>query len=337
MCADIDHGGIWIPRVRPLAELHRIGWICQRGLIPFLMKCLHYQCVCIRNYRKKCAHRADTGGAGSVPLPQERPYCDWSRDTGDYSVAAICVAPNAGRGNWNNIWRTRQSLATGWTLGKRDSSVITDTLNLHYRRVNQSQQSRRKAPQCAHFACTCPTLYERGGWLVVDEAFADYDETDSCAPYAGNSGLPGLIVLRSFGKFYGLAGIRLGFALTSETLASDLRDAMGPWSVTGPTLHIGYTALRDIHWRHSTRQRLHAQCQALHALLERHSFSIIGNTGLFLLTHHHASTLFWQELAQTHILVRSFANHPTWLRWGLPPDLNALKRLDNVLSRVLPR
>jgi cobalamin biosynthetic protein CobC len=107
------------------------------------------------------------------------------------------------------------------------------------------------------------TLARRGGMLIVDEAFADCDPSASVSPAAG---APGLLVLRSFGKFFGLAGVRLGFALAQPGLAEDFRSALGPWPVSGPALAIGERALADDAWiattaiLHGRRQRSTRRC-----------------------------------------------------------------------------
>lgn len=97
------------------------------------------------------------------------------------------------------------------------------------------------------------TLAGRGGWLVVDEAFADLDDGHSLLPHVG---LPGLVVLRSVGKFFGLAGIRLGFAASEPRLLSALRARLGPWAVSAPAQWAGSLALQDQAWQAGQRQRL---------------------------------------------------------------------------------
>lgn len=116
------------------------------------------------------------------------------------------------------------------------------------------------------------TLQQRQGWLVVDEAFADTDPTHSMAAAVGE---PGLIVLRSVGKFFGLAGLRCGFALCEPSLANTLRVALGPWPVSGPTAEIAERALRDIAWQHSARSKLRGHSAALANQLE----SVFGDVG----------------------------------------------------------
>ncbi|WP_022728224.1 threonine-phosphate decarboxylase CobD [Fodinicurvata sediminis] len=172
-------------------------------------------------------------------------------------------------------------------------------------------------------------LAERGGILVVDEAFADVIPECSLAPDADH---PGLCILRSFGKFFGLAGLRLGFALGPPALQARLTDAMGPWAVAGPAMSIGRTALADQQWSEETRQALQKQSGQLDAVLQKAGLDILGGTSLFRLCAHDSASEIAESLAARGILVRSFPEAPRWLRFGLPPDTSALQRLTQALA-----
>jgi cobalamin biosynthetic protein CobC len=171
-------------------------------------------------------------------------------------------------------------------------------------------------------------LAARGGLLVVDEAFADVTPGLSVAVWAGR---PGLCVLRSFGKFFGLAGLRLGFALGTGDLVGRLEDHLGPWAVAGPALEIGAAAMADADWIEATRVRLAGAARELDTLLERHGLTVIGGTDLYrLASTAHAGGLF-EHLGRRGIMVRSFEARPEWLRFGLPPDDAAWGRLHAAL------
>ena len=168
----------------------------------------------------------------------------------------------------------------------------------------------------------------QGGLVVVDEAFAD------CVPecsLAFRSGMPGLLVLRSFGKFFGLAGLRLGFALGEQALIARIEAALGPWAVSGPALAIGRAALSDADWVTATRRRLAATSEALDSLLSRHGFAGLTGSPLFTLVQTDQAPALFERLAAAHILVRRFEAWPDRLRFGLPPDDAALDRLDRAL------
>src|SRR5262249_29509692 len=125
--------------------------------------------------------------------------------------------------------------------------------------------------------------------LVVDEAFADFLPAD--ASLAGKLP-PRTIVLRSFGKAYGLAGLRLGFAIAEREVIARLRGELGPWAVSGPALAIGRRALADDDWLSATRERLAADSARLDGLLRAAGFEILGGTVLFRLAHHPSAALF---------------------------------------------
>lgn len=169
----------------------------------------------------------------------------------------------------------------------------------------------------------------RGGLLVVDEAFADLEPDMPGA--AGLLPHPALILLRSFGKSHGLAGLRLGFALAAPERAAAIRAALGPWAVSGPAIAIGRAALADAAWREAAALRLARDAARLDALLEGAGLRVLGGTRLFRLAEGDAA--HWHDrLGRAGILVRRFSAQPRWLRFGLPADEAAWRRLSAALS-----
>jgi cobalamin biosynthesis protein CobC len=167
-----------------------------------------------------------------------------------------------------------------------------------------------------HLAEIAAAFATRGGLLIVDEAFMDVlGRTSSLV-----SRLPaaGAIVLRSFGKVYGLAGLRLGFAAASPEAAALLRNAIGPWAVSGPAIEIGRRALADEVWLEATVTRLHAESDRLDALLRSAGFEIVGGTPLFRLAARRDASSWFERLARAGILTRPFPAKPDWLRFGIP-------------------
>ncbi|MFZ1149371.1 MAG: threonine-phosphate decarboxylase CobD [Xanthobacteraceae bacterium] len=173
-------------------------------------------------------------------------------------------------------------------------------------------------------------LATRGGLLVMDEAFMDVGPRD--ASLAGEVGRNAIVVLRSFGKFFGLAGIRLGFALAAPQLAARLSAKLGPWAVSGPALAIGATALADRAWIKQTRNRLIAAADRLKAILLSARIEIVGGTALFQLTRTPAASDLFHHLGRAGILVRNFSEHPSWLRFGLPGTEEAWARLQIAMA-----
>jgi cobalamin biosynthetic protein CobC len=165
--------------------------------------------------------------------------------------------------------------------------------------------------------------------LIVDEAFIDLMPNE--ASLAG--ALPdNAIVLRSFGKTYGLAGLRLGFALAPTPLAARLRDELGPWAVSGPALSIGATALTDDAWLQAAAARLTGDARKLDALLVAAGFTILGGTPLFRLADHPKAHDKIEDLARQGIHVRAFGHQPTWVRVGLPRGDAEFRRLSAALQ-----
>ena len=156
---------------------------------------------------------------------------------------------------------------------------------------------------------------------IIDESFCDIAPDASLVDLAAR---PGTIVLKSFGKFWGLAGLRLGFAIgLPETLGfggpgESLADMLGPWAVSGPGLAVGARALEDTAWAAKTRDRLALDALRLDDLLVRRGARVIGGTDLFRLYEVDDAALWQDRLAQGHVWSRIFPYSDTWLRLGLP-------------------
>ncbi len=171
-------------------------------------------------------------------------------------------------------------------------------------------------------------LAHRRGLLIVDEAFADF------APPGVSiaSDLPPVtIVLRSFGKAYGLAGLRLGFAIAQPGVCRKLRGELGPWAVSGPAAVIGAAALADAPWLAAAGATLAEDCRRRDALLRACGCELEGGTRLFRLARHPGARAMADTLGRAGIHVRRFPAHPSWLRFGLPDTEPAWQRLTAAL------
>lgn len=164
--------------------------------------------------------------------------------------------------------------------------------------------------------------------VVVDEAFADTQPECSAVPEMAD----GMVVLRSFGKFFGLGGIRLGFAIARPGTVDALAAAMGPWSVSGPALAVGAAALADAAWAAAMRPRLAAMAERLDRVLGEGGLQVTGGTSLFRLARHDGAPVLYERLGRAGILVRAFADRPDLLRFGLPTDEAGLDRLRAAIS-----
>ena len=156
------------------------------------------------------------------------------------------------------------------------------------------------------------------GLTVIDESFCDVTPRATLMALAAR---PGTIVLKSFGKFWGLAGARLGFAIGDPALLTSLKEMLGPWQVSGPALQLGAEALADPEWADDTRARLVEDAARLDALLMRKGAEVLGGTPLFRLYEVQNAAEAQAHLARGHVWSRVFPYAPTWLRLGLPaPD-----------------
>lgn len=154
--------------------------------------------------------------------------------------------------------------------------------------------------------------------MVIDESFCDICPEASLVEEARK---PGRIALKSFGKFWGLAGARLGFAIGDPALIAKLADFIGPWAVSGPALSLGAQALRDEAWASETRARLAEDAKRLDTLLEARGAKVVGGTDLFRLYDVDDAAVWLDKLARNHVWSRIFPYSKTYLRLGLPaPD-----------------
>ncbi len=173
-------------------------------------------------------------------------------------------------------------------------------------------------------------LRARGGMLIVDEAFMEVGPPAASLAPQLNGG--NIIVLRSFGKFFGLAGLRLGFALAAPQIAARIAAMLGPWAVSGPALAAGAKALSDAAWTERTRRRLAKSAMRLDAMLAESGFTALGGTNLFRLARVREADKLFHHLGRAGILVRVFPEHPDWIRLGLPANETAWRRLQNALA-----
>ncbi|MEW6167406.1 MAG: threonine-phosphate decarboxylase CobD [Pseudomonadota bacterium] len=174
------------------------------------------------------------------------------------------------------------------------------------------------------------TLAARGGWLVVDEAFIDARPEQSVA---SDTGRDGLIVLRSLGKFFGLAGARVGFVCAAPALLQRLAEMLGPWPIAGPAREIAQHALADRAWQAGARATLAQQSARLAALLDQHGLAPAGGCALFQWVRTARAAAIHDELARQAILTRLF-DAPASLRFGLPGREADWARLDAALRSV---
>lgn len=172
-------------------------------------------------------------------------------------------------------------------------------------------------------------LHAKGGLLVVDEAFMEVGPLEHSV--AGDVEAGSLVVLRSFGKFFGLAGVRLGFAIADHASAARLSAQLGPWAVSGPTVQIASEALADLAWKEAMRKKLALDAARLDGLLEGHSLKSAGGTSLFRFVRCAQAQTLHEHLGRYGILVRPFQFADDVVRIGLPADEAGFDRLAQAL------
>ena len=167
-------------------------------------------------------------------------------------------------------------------------------------------------------------LERRGGNLIVDEAFADAEPENCIAALAGSGEAPNLIVLRSLGKFFGLAGARVGFIFGAAEKLERMREMIGPWPVSHPSRAVAHQALQNFAWQAATRQRLAANSQRLAEILT--PLGEVTRTALFCTVKTPQVATLYEHFARRAILTRHFDQH-SLLRFGLPGNEAEWQRL----------
>jgi cobalamin biosynthetic protein CobC len=176
------------------------------------------------------------------------------------------------------------------------------------------------------------SLHTHAGMLIVDEAFADVMPEVSVAAEAGSDEAPRLIVLRSFGKFFGLAGLRLGFIVAARPIATAIRGLIGEWPVSSDALAAGLAAYADRRWADRERATLQKSAQRLDRLLSLSGFEVAGGTSLFRLARAADARERFSRLLAAGILARPFDFDSSLLRFGLPRGRDQWRRLAAALG-----
>lgn len=202
-------------------------------------------------------------------------------------------------------------------LGRADLAVIVNPNNPTGRIVARDELLSLAA-----------IMREKGGLLIVDEAFGDVSDAESVADMVD---MGGLLVLRSFGKFYGMAGLRLGFAISRPQIVRTVETRLGPWAVSGPALFVAAEALADHAWQADMRRKLMNDAARLHALLRHAGVTVFGGTSLFCLVRDPHAQALYLHLGGHGIITRCFDERPGDLRIGLPGN-DDWERLENALA-----
>jgi cobalamin biosynthetic protein CobC len=296
------------PRAYPLPDLAPEVW----SRLPDSGALAELEATAAERYRAKA--ESVVAGPGSQALIQ----------------ALSCIAPRGAVGVLGPTYGGHAAAFAAAGAGVVEAARLEDMSNLDVAIVVNPNNPDGRITRRADLLELHERLAPRGGMLIVDEAFADFDGVDeSLAPALPASGA---VVLRSFGKSYGLAGLRLGFALASPNIGQSLRAALGPWPVSGPAIAIGTRALADLSWADAMRDRLGGDAERLDALLEGNGWRILGGTRLFRLAARDDASEAFKRLLMAGVLTRPFAGAPDRLRFGMPGDESEWGRLAAALA-----
>ena len=277
--------------------------------------------------RLVAAAAACYGCAGLLPVAGSQAAIQGlTRTLGAHTVAIVSPTYGEYRARWEHAGARVNAIAPD-DLARVAGTDTADVVVLCNPNNPTARLWRRDQLRAVH-----AQLRARGAWLMVDEAFMDSAPDESLMPDAGADGL---IVLRSIGKFFGLAGARVGFVAAPADLRERLRRELGPWTISGPAIEAAAAALADTGFQKQARNRLQAASARLAALLEHHGFAISGLAHFFVWSCRDDSRAVQDRLARRGILVRAF-DDPPGLRFGLPGNEQEWARLNDALQD-LPR
>ncbi|WP_421723796.1 threonine-phosphate decarboxylase CobD [Bauldia sp.] len=170
-----------------------------------------------------------------------------------------------------------------------------------------------------------------GRFTLIDEAFIDLSPDESLIPRVADLDC---LLTRSFGKFFGLPGLRLGFVVGPPDRVEAIQGLLGDWPVSSAAVEIGTRALRDEAWQQKARSRLAQSANRLRSLLQTCGLTIVGGTDLFALVRDGNAPAIHRALARAGVWTRAFDDQPDWIRIGIPGDSRGFARLETVLAAI---
>ncbi len=173
-------------------------------------------------------------------------------------------------------------------------------------------------------------LINNKGYLIIDEAFMDATPEQSVI---SKEPKPGLIVLRSIGKFFGLAGVRLGFVWAENEILEQLASKQDDWSVSHPARWAGALALGDTTWQQQQQRRLLISSKRLKTVLETKFKTCVFHAALFAYFKGDQAQSYHRKLAENGVLIRLF-EQPLALRFGLPASNEQWQCLEGALESL---
>ena len=162
--------------------------------------------------------------------------------------------------------------------------------------------------------------------LIIDESFKMFSSRRTL-------NFSNIIQINSLGKFFGLAGVRLGFVSGPSDFIKEVKEMLGPWPVSSLAAEIGIVALNDKVWISEMEKILVTESNALHEACNSRNWELVGRTFLFH-TYATSSCLEVEKQFAAHgIWVRTFDYSETWVRLGIPTSENAWTRVKQALNQ----
>ncbi len=274
---------------------------------------------------------------GLIPAAQEYYQCQSILAVAGSQAAIQSLPLLRPTGTTGIVTPSYSEHAYAWEkAGHKILSMAADEVGLHIDQLDTLILVNPNNPTACTFSqAQClswlENLNQRQGWLIIDEAFID------CTPDLSLSRLlplKGLIILRSVGKFFGLAGLRAGFVLAEPGILNTLNELLGPWALSNPSRFVCTRALQDTTWHKQTRQHTQQQSQRLKTLLTKYLLSPSGSTQLFQWVQTEHASVLHERLAKQAVFTRLF-NQPASLRFGLPANESGWQHLESALQYIL--
>ena len=245
-----------------------------------------------------------------------------------------------------------QEHARSWSMAGHDLCYYRDTHELlelvKTKKVTHAVIINPNNPtgECIDRAIIDTVLAQLQGTLIVDEAFIDTAVPNKQLVSTVGIESRKLITLRSVGKFFGLAGLRIGFAVGSHPLLKQLHSLLDPWSISHASMVVTEQALRDTSWQAHQRQRLQTASDQFGLLLLQLAQCLTSDIGevkhriehtlLFhtIFADKQALIDFHHRLAELGVWTRLFneGDGEGWLRFSLPENYHEFKqRVEPVL------
>ncbi|MCL4143662.1 UNVERIFIED_CONTAM: hypothetical protein GTU68_011051 [Idotea baltica] len=272
-------------------------------------------------------------GASGLPRPGSSRSCHGAGHAGPAVPAAACSSRGAGRHRHANLLQPQEGLGARRQGAGGSLQRLRPARGRPDRGSGQPQQSGWPADRCQKSSGDRPgpertrrvpgpgrglRRCHAGGEPLLPVTFLGH----------GND----VLVMRSFGKFFGLAGLRLGFLAGPQEVTARLSGLLESWSLSGPALEIGVAALRDTSWQDRMNRQLVDEMADLTLTLSRHGLSVFGGTPLYALAGLRNARDMHEALARRRIWTRIFDYAPTWIRFGLPGGPANLARLSDALA-----